>query len=462
MHKINKISAFLLLFVFKILLFNIFASDSISPTGFASVSGYGYSTTTGGQGGDTVTVTTAQELADLLYQRYRDEKAGPQNPLTIYISGTLTHTSSMVDVKDVTNISIVGKGNDAKLYGFGLKLRRARNIIITNLYFEKCDDDAISIEGADDDGVRCNHIWIHHCDFSSDLDHGNDYYDGLIDIKNGAEYITVSWNKFHNHWKGCLMGSSDNESARELDSKMTVTYHHNSFIDVVSRMPRVRFGKAHVYNNYYKSVSHEIYYCVASVMDAQVVVENCYINNINQAFYTLYGDSPDPGYLSEKGNVFVNTPIGSTGGTVYNPADFYSYTLDDTDALDTLIEKYAGVGKLFPGIENDDTTGNPDTNITDTVTSIVYYDGQNTGLKIMKNLINPVNSPVTVYFSINVPQQVNISLIGIDCKIFNIQNKFFNTGINEIKIDNSIFKPGIYILMISSGEDRVCEKLIIQ
>jgi len=33
------------------------------------------------------------------------------------------------------------------------------------------------------------------------VDHGYDYYDGLLDITHGSDYVTVSYNYFHDHWK---------------------------------------------------------------------------------------------------------------------------------------------------------------------------------------------------------------------------------------------------------------------
>jgi pectate lyase len=62
--------------------------------------------------------------------------------------------------------------------------------------------------------------------------------------------VTVSWNRFLNHDKTSLIGSSDSAAADR--GKLRVTVHHNLYDGVEQRSPRVRFGQIHLYNNYYK------------------------------------------------------------------------------------------------------------------------------------------------------------------------------------------------------------------
>ena len=58
-------------------------------------------------------------------------------------------------------------------------------------------DDAVSIQ-------KSTNVWIDHNEFFSDTDHGFDYYDGLLDITHGCDFITVSYNYFHDHYKVSL------------------------------------------------------------------------------------------------------------------------------------------------------------------------------------------------------------------------------------------------------------------
>ena len=74
-------------------------------------------------------------------------------------------------------------------------------------------------------------------------------HDGAVDITNASDLATVSWNRFDEHDKVMLIGSSDGATADI--GKLRVTVHHNVFDSNVQRTPRVRFGQVHVYNNYY-------------------------------------------------------------------------------------------------------------------------------------------------------------------------------------------------------------------
>ncbi len=182
-----------------------------------------------------------------------------------------------VRIRPGSNTTIVGLGKKARLRGVWLDIRgsstvNVTNIIIRNLTFQDTFDcfpawaptdgalgswnalyDSISLRNAD-------HVWVDHSTFE-DRETADEtlpqyfgvlfqVHDGLLDITNASDFVTVSWNRFRNHDKLMLIGSSDN--APPDRGKLRVTIHHNLFDGIGQRAPRVRFGQVHVYNNYYK------------------------------------------------------------------------------------------------------------------------------------------------------------------------------------------------------------------
>jgi pectate lyase len=165
-----------------------------------------------------------------------------------------------------------------------------------------------------------------------------------VDIKRGSDFITVSWTHFHDHHKTCLLGHSDKPDIRKMDTgHLRVTYHHNYFDGTQTRHPRVRYTEpVHVFNNYFRGNQ----YGVASVMDAGVIVEGNYFEDVPKPTLIAYGDSPDPGRLIERKNIFINSGQPETRGTVNEAAFGYRYQLDDAALIPKLIKQGAGVGRV--------------------------------------------------------------------------------------------------------------------
>ncbi|MBI5689716.1 MAG: hypothetical protein HZC55_06425 [Verrucomicrobia bacterium] len=144
-----------------------------------------------------------------------------------------------------------------------------------------------SATGAAGVTARAHHVWIDHCDFEKS-------YDGLFDIVRGTDLVTVSWCKIGGmvsgetiRWvrrqfdhleanrtafpyyhslrasrsvaellrretfqkKSNLVGNSADAATAALDTGyLNVTFHHNWYVSVDQRMPRLRFGNGHVFN----------------------------------------------------------------------------------------------------------------------------------------------------------------------------------------------------------------------
>ncbi|KAL0574276.1 hypothetical protein V5O48_007684 [Marasmius crinis-equi] len=153
--------------------------------------------TTGGAGGTTTTVSAAAAFQTAI-------KAGFQSdtPKTVFLKGPIT-LSSQAQVGN--NTSILGVGTTAVINGGGLSIKGKSNIIVRNLLINKVvGNDGITIQ------QRAHNIWIDHNEFYSDLDHGFDFYDGQVDITHASDYVTVSYNYFHDHFKSSLVGGDPN------------------------------------------------------------------------------------------------------------------------------------------------------------------------------------------------------------------------------------------------------------
>ena len=284
-----------------------------SPIGWASQNGG----TTGGAGGSTVTVTSASALDSALQSSSR---------LIIRVSGMISITGMH---KVASNKSILGVGSSSGITGGGLNLSSVSNVIIRNMVFRNADDDSINVQ------TSAHNIWIDHNDLASG-------HDGLVDIKRGSDFVTVSWNHFHNHDKTALLGHDDGNASQDV-GHLRVTYHHNWFDATVQRHPRVRFGNpVHVYNNYYNGNSG---YGVASTCNAGVLVERNYFENVSKPTVIQTGDSPE-GNLRLVNNFLVNsgTPQSRNPSSVASVP--YSYTADAESSVKSIVTSGSGVGKI--------------------------------------------------------------------------------------------------------------------
>jgi len=284
-----------------------------SPVGYASMNGG----TSGGSSGTVVTVTSASALKSAL---------SASTSQTVRVSGMIT-ISGMYNV--ASNKTVIGVGSGSGITGGGLNLSGVRNIIIRNLNFRNAGDDSINVQ------TNTTNVWIDH----NDLSNG---YDGLIDIKRGSDFITVSWNRLHNHDKSMLLGHDDGNASQDL-GHLRVTYVHNWFEGTGQRHPRVRFANpVHVLNNYYSNIGS---YGVASTMNAGVLVERNYFENVSKPTVTQTGDS-DPGNLKVLNNYKVNSGTEQVRNGASVAAIPYSYTPEANNTVKATVQAGAGTGKI--------------------------------------------------------------------------------------------------------------------
>jgi pectate lyase len=205
-------------------------------------------------------------------------RVAPTGPLEVARVASAAAQQARVRIRPGSNTTLVGLDNKATIRGAWLDIRGSANvansrtnIIIRNITFQDTfdcfpqwspTDGALGAWNALYDSVSLrdtNNVWIDHNTFedraTADSTQPNYFgvlyqvHDGLLDITNASDLVTVSWNRLRNHDKVMLIGSSDSAAADR--GKLRVTLHHNHFDGVGQRVPRVRFGQVHLYNNYY-------------------------------------------------------------------------------------------------------------------------------------------------------------------------------------------------------------------
>ena len=388
-------------------------TNADSPEGFASVTALGLTGTTGGEGGIEVTVTNAVDF--LTYAQSDDT-------VIICVAGTI----ELTDMERVhSNKSIIGVDDLGVINGGGLDVFGGSNIIIRNLLFQNSMDDAIDVQHAG------HHIWIDHNDLTS-------AHDGLVDIKHGSDYITVSWNKFYNHHKTCLLGHSDNNGAQD-STHLLVTYHHNWFDGTISRHPRVRFsGLTHVYNNYYNNNS----YGIASTMDAEVLVEGNYFYTVTDPTLVGYGSSGS-GDLVEQNNIFDNcTHSPETRGTVPSPP--YAYVLDNAANVPEMVQNSAGRAGYVTAISLNENNA-----------SVRSY-------QIYQNYPNPFNPTTTIRFQTPSSGHITISIYDVAGQLLEkVLDDWVEGGIHEIQFNATHLTSGVYFYQLKVKDVLELKKMIL-
>ncbi|KAL3820739.1 hypothetical protein ACJIZ3_006644 [Penstemon smallii] len=153
--------------------------------------------------------------------------------------------------------TIDGRGAKVEIaYGPCITIAHVSHVIIHGISIHDCKPGKAGIvrdstthaghrQGSDGDAIDIFHstdIWIDHCSLAHSTD-------GLIDVIHGSTAITISNCFFSQHDKVMLLGHDDS-NVEDKNIKVTIAFNHFG-PGLVQRMPRVRFGYAHVANNRY-------------------------------------------------------------------------------------------------------------------------------------------------------------------------------------------------------------------
>ncbi len=290
-----------------------------------------------------------------------------------------------------SNTTLVGAGDDARLLGVFLTVNTGTDIIVRNLRLEAPVDHFTS--WSPDDGSTGNwnarfdamtvitgrNIWIDHCTFTDGLPqalgsaragryphpdreaplgfHGEHVqrHDGLLDIEDGSDFVTVSDSRFEDHDKALLIGSGDGRGDRDR-GHLKVTFTRNLFAGIVQRAPRVRFGQVHVVNNVYRGRADGTLYALGAGVESAIFSERnvfTYPHGTSALAVADYGGER----FHDTGSWFNGRParldavasgLGLTGDVGWRPADVYDYrVLRSAQAVERYVLRHAGTGRPY-------------------------------------------------------------------------------------------------------------------
>ncbi|MFI2433343.1 polysaccharide lyase family 1 protein [Streptomyces sp. NPDC018693] len=333
-------------------------------TGYATQNGG----TTGGAGGQTVRATTGTAIHAALCNR-----ASSSTPLTIQVEGTINHGNTskvsgsscntadgVIELKQISNVTLIGVGNGAVFDQLGIHIRESSNIIIQNVTVRNVKKSGSpTSNGGDAIGMERNvrNIWVDHVTLEASGGE-SEGYDGLFDMKDNTQYVTLSYSVLRNSGRGGLVGSSETELSNNY-----ITYHHNLYENLDSRVPLLRGATAHIYNNHYVRINDS---GINSRAGAHAKVDNNYFKDSKDVLGTFYTDAA--GYWQVSGNTFDNV-TWSTPGSQNHPAGPdpqsnttvsipYAYSLDAASCVPSVVSRTAGANK---GLQVSDGSCTPQT-----------------------------------------------------------------------------------------------------
>lgn len=308
----------------------IFCASIIQAQTIAVPDGYaGYKGTTGGGDATADTVTSLSEL-----------KAAVENdiPAVIVVDGRINTGGGNISFG--SNKTVVGANSSSGIYGGTIKIQGS-NYIIQNLTFGPSGEDVMEASGA-------TNVFVTKCSFY-------DSQDELFSIVRAADFVTVSWCKFYfenptSHSFAHLIGNSDDRTSDR--GKLHVTMHHNWYAEnVLERMPRVRFGHVHIYNNYYNSVGN--HYCIGTGVECHIRLENAYFDNVNLTWKDYNGVSSG-GIMGWHNLKLINCSMPTYITNSYPAFTLpYNYVLDPVDSVKAIVT--AGAGNVFGAAPGDKT-----------------------------------------------------------------------------------------------------------
>ncbi len=371
-------------------------SNSSTPVGWASVG----ASVTGGNDENPVVVTSLAQLESALQTARNNTKKDANSKMTIYVKGEI-EVNGYVNVQDTKNLTIYGlpgsamvnKNRTEKAKTGIMLIKRCQNLIMRNMTFKSAG--AYDIDGNDNLTLQSSeHIWVDHCDFQ-------DGVDGNFDCNNQANYVTVTWCRFHYliEPKAGGTGGSDDHRYSNLwggsDTASDEGYLNTTFAccwwdeGCRERMPRIRFGKVHILNCLYSSTLAN--YCVGVGYRSNVYIEKCAFTS-SKAKAT-----PWKNYATKSGYTDYNvTVVGNLGATdaqkrsgnidYFIPSSQYTYdALGASEVEAAVSDPSTGAGATLDIKEGEPFTTSINVEATSepAVVETIYYNSA--GIRVSPN-----------------------------------------------------------------------------
>lgn len=348
--------------------------------------------TVGGSAATPQHIYTVHNRAELLNALAN----GGTAPKIIKVAGTIDMTegtpfANTADqkvrsrVRLTSNTTLIGEGPGAGFVNAWIDITGVSQVIVRNLHIvAPCDvgpvwdpsDGALGNWNSQYDAigiVTSTQVWIDRntitdapvTDDTLPVENGKtkQCHDGAIDITKGADLITVSYNVVTQHDKSMLIGGSD--SLTSDAGKLRITMANNVFDGTTQRVPRVRFGQVHVFNNYFagsKTASpYPHLYSIGLGKQGNVISHNNVFAIDGAAgcdSVVVYAGSDQTGIFQDSGSTLNGAPLGSC--TVKAGAGFvppYAYKPRPVALVKANALAQAGAGKLSTQISGSGNVG---------------------------------------------------------------------------------------------------------
>lgn len=296
----------------------------------------------------------------------------PSGPLEDARAASAAKQTEAIRFDIGSDTTIVGDGKGAGITGANLRLNGAHNVIIRNLTMRDTRDcfpqwnpteDVVGNWNSLYDSVwvmgGSTNVWVDHVTFTDQpypdselpkyFDRPFQMHDGALDITAGADLVTVSYNRFEDHGKTMLIGGSNTSTVDP--GKLRVSIHHNVFRNVEERLPRVRFGQVHVYNNLYEPGPSFVYAWGVGVQSA-LYVENNYVKlgnggSVDKLIYNWSGTA-----ITEVGTLVDGKPVDALDAfNAANPTKQLSGDAGWTPTLNRGLEPASRIKNLKAGAQ---------------------------------------------------------------------------------------------------------------